>query len=106
MSLNEQQKIKRNLRNTKAWKQLRHDRNVEQGGIDPITGGKLTKTANLHHMDLNFENYTHIEDHDKFVLLNKLTHDFVHWIYKYYVKDKGVIDRIVKILDKMVKLNS
>ena len=106
MSLNEQQKIKRNLRNTKAWKKLRHDKNVEQGGIDPITCGKLTKTANLHHMDLFFENYTKIEDHDKFVLLNKLTHDFVHWIYKYYVKDKSVIERIVKILDKMVEINS
>ena len=106
MSLNEQHKIKRNLRNTKAWKQLRHDKNVEQGGIDPITGGKLTKTANLHRMDLYFENYTKIEDHDKFVLLNKLTHDFVHWIYKYYVKDKDVIERIVKILDKMVEINS
>ena len=106
MSLNEQQKIKRNLRNTKAWKQLRHEKNVEQGGTDPITCGKLTKTANLHHMDLNFENYTHIEDHDKFVLLNKLTHDFVHWIYKYYVKDKTVIERIVTILNKMVEINS
>lgn len=57
-------------------------------------------------MDLDFENYTKIEDHENFVLLNKLSHDFVHWIYKYYVKDKDVIERIVKILDKMVEINS
>ena len=28
------------------------------------------------------------------------------WIYKYYVKDKDVIERIVKILDKMAEINS
>ena len=33
MSLNETQKAKKRLRQTKAWKQLRHDKNVEQRGF-------------------------------------------------------------------------
>ena len=105
MSLNETQKAKKILRQTKAWKQLRHDKNVEQKGIDPITLGKITRTANCHHLDLNDEHYTQIQDHSKFVLLNKMTHDMIHWLYRYYEKDKGVIDRLKDVLDRMIELN-
>ena len=105
MSLNETQKAKKRLRQTKAWKQLRHDKNVEQKGTDPITLGKITRTANCHHLDLNDEHYTQIQDHSKFVLLNKMTHDMVHWLYKYQSKDKQFIERLMEVVNRMIELN-
>lgn len=105
MSLSESQKTKKKFRSCKAWKTLRHNKNVEQKGLDPITLGKLSKTCNLHHLDLNEEHYTDISDQSKFILLNKLTHDTVHFLYKYYVKDESVIDRLVAILEKMKEIN-
>lgn len=106
MSLSESQKAKKKFRGSKAWKSLRHQKNVEQGGKDPITLGKLSKTCNLHHLDLREENYEKIDDSTHFVLLNKLTHDAVHFLYKYYVKDRTVIDRLKGVLDKMVEINN
>ena len=105
MSLNETQKAKKRLRQTKAWKQLRHDKNVEQKGIDPITLGKLSKTCNLHHLDLDEENYSKIDNKDNFILLNKVTHDMIHWLYKYQSKDKQFIDRLMEVVNRMVELN-
>ena len=104
--MNDIQKAKRKLRNSKAWKTLRHNKNVEQKGLDPITGGKLNKLANLHHMDLNEVRYSNLENTDNFVMLNKQTHETIHILYKWYVKDRGVIRKIVELLDKMVELNS
>lgn len=106
MSVSEKQKIKRKLRGTKAWKTLRHEKNIEQGGIDPLTNKKLSKTANLHHMDLNSEHYLDIEDHERFLMLNKNSHDTIHFLYNYYVKDREIINRLVDILDKMVEINN
>lgn len=103
--MNESQKEKRRLRSSKAWRTLRHNKNVEQGGVDPITGGKLTKLANLHHMDLRAENYSKIDNPENFVMLNKQTHETIHILYKWYVRDRKVIGRIVDILDRMVELN-
>ena len=105
MSLNETQKTKKKFRQTKAWKQLRHDKNVEQKGIDPITLGKLSKTCNLHHLDLDEENYSKIDNKDNFILLNKVTHDMVHWLYKYQSKDKQFIDRLMEVVNRMIELN-
>ena len=47
--MNKAQKSKRNFRNSKAWRTFRHEMNIKQKGIDPITGAKLTKGSNLHH---------------------------------------------------------
>lgn len=105
MSLNETQKAKKRLRQTKAWKQLRHNKNVEQKGIDPITLGKLSKTCNLHHLDLDEENYSKIDNKDNFILLNKVTHDMIHWLYKYQSKDKQFIDRLMEVVNRMIELN-
>ena len=105
MSLNETQKAKKRLRQTKAWKQLRHYKNVEQKGTDPITLGKLSKTCNLHHLDLDEENYSKIDNKDNFILLNKVTHDMIHWIYKYQSKDKQFIERLMEVVNRMIELN-
>lgn len=104
--MNETQKGKRRLRDTKRWKALRHEKNVEQKGIDPITHGKLSRTANLHHMDLRPENYENLDDKSKFVLLNRNTHANLHWLYGYYRKDPNFLERLVGLLKRMVEINS
>lgn len=106
MSVSESQKAKKKFRNTKRWKSLRHSKNVEQKGVDPITHGKLSKTANLHHIDLREESYQNIENTDNFVLLNKLTHDVLHFVYKYQSKDEGFIDRLMFYVNRMIDINS
>lgn len=102
---NEIQKFKKKVRNSKAWKTLRHEKNVEQKGLDPITGSKLTKLANLHHMCLIESEYNNLTNKDNFVLLNRQTHETIHILYKWYCKDRKVISRILELLEKMKKLN-
>lgn len=104
--MNDSQKAKKRVRNSKAWKTLRHEKNVEQKGLDPITGSKLTKLANLHHMDLNENNYHKLDNKDNFILLNRQTHETIHILYKWYCKDRKVISRLVELLEKMKELNS
>ena len=95
------QSRKQKFRQSKVWKELRHQKNVEQAGKDPITKKKLYKMANLHHLDQRAENYENISDTDRFVMVNSQTHDNLHWLYKYWIKDPLIIDRVVHYLEKM-----
>lgn len=98
MSLNKTQKMKRDWRKSKAWKEFRHKMNVIQKGIDPITGRKLTKGANCHHKILTSDEevYTDISNTDNFCIVNKTTHDILHWCLRYIkmTHDMSVIDRL------------
>lgn len=104
--MNELQKKKKNFRNTVGWKRLREEIKEEQCGLDPITGKKLTKSANLHHMVLDENKYEHVDNHDDFLLLNKLTHDVLHFCYRYASIDKDFMDRLQFFVKKMVSKNS
>ena len=75
-----------------------------KGAIDPITLKKVPKRFQLHHLDLNPEHYTDLK-FDKFAPLNGTTHDIVHYLYGYYRKDKQILKRLQKLLDKMVEIN-
>ena len=55
-------------------------------------------------MDLNPDNYDKLIK-ENFVPLNMQSHEFIHWIYNYYRKDKDVINRLLTILEKMYILN-
>ena len=103
--MNNTQKMKRDFRKSKIWKALRHKKNVEQNGIDPITKKKLLKYCNLHHLDLDEKNYTHLDNEDNFVLLNKQTHECLHFLYRYYCKDKDILERFRYYLDLMCEIN-
>lgn len=98
--MNDSQKKKRNFRQSKKWRDFRHKKNVEQKGIDPITKKKLCKGANLHHRNLNTDEYENIENTDDFVMLNHATHECLHWIYRYYKNDPEILTRIKEELDK------
>jgi hypothetical protein len=34
-----------------------------------------------------------------------MTHDFIHWLYRYYPKDPAIIDRIKSEMERMLKIN-
>lgn len=69
-----------------------------QGGKCYVTGSMLRKTSQLHHLDP--KQYDLLEQ-ERFVFLLTSIHDAIHAIYRYYRKDKAVIDRIVEILERM-----
>lgn len=66
---------KANVRKSKEWKELRSRKQAEQK-LDPVTKKPIRKGANLHHLD--WENYGDLTD-EKFVLLNRNTHDIIHF---------------------------
>ena len=105
--LSEKQKAKRNFRKSKVWKNFRHEKTVEQKGLDPITGCKLTKTANVHHKILDEDKYKDISDKDNFFMINSSTHDTIHWCLR-YIKTYGdlrVLDDLYKEVEKEALMN-
>lgn len=96
---------KSKFRKTSKWKDFRKKMKAEQK-VCQLTGRPLLKGFNLHHLDLREENYEIIRDKNRFVCLNKKSHEFIHFMYTYYKKDKDIIKRLVQILDRMVEVNS
>ena len=103
--MNDTQKMKRNFRASKAWKLFRHQKYVEQNGRCPICGMKLGKTANLHHLDLNADNYTDLSKTENFVFLCNTCHDFIHYKFKAYCRGEFDVKALTSIWDKMKEIN-
>ena len=99
------QNSKSKFRATSTWKKFRKSLKEERA-IDCITLSKLYSGWNLHHKDLNDQHYTDLTNKDNFACLNKKTHEFIHWLYPYYKKDKTVLDRIEKLMEEMVVINN
>lgn len=100
MNFNE---MKKQFRQKAEWKRFREDMKMLRK-VDALTLAKLRKGWALHHLDLQPENYTKLEEY-KFECLNNKSHDVVHFMYNYYKKDPAIIDRLKDILNKMVLLN-
>ena len=103
LKMNEAQRKKRNFRARKVWKLFKLRKKKECGGIDLITLSKLGKRFELHHEDLREENYEKLNDN--FLPCNNQTHEMIHWLYRYYVKDPGIIDRLKAEMEKMKAIN-
>ena len=71
---------KKKFRYGKEWREFRQ-KLIKKQKVDPITGTKLSKLANCHHLDLSEEHYKDLSDEDNFVMLNKLSHDMVHFMF-------------------------
>ena len=97
--LNQQEKSK--CRETTVWKDFR---SLFKGAKDPITLRKLPKRFNLHHLCLNPKEYTNLRK-DHFEPHNSQMHDTVHYLYGFYRKDKDIIKRLKRELDRMVEIN-
>ena len=96
MNMNERSKFRR----SEAWKKLRAKCRLHTS-VDFITKKPLEKTWNLHHLDLNVQRYDQIDSLERFMPLNKKTHEIIHELFKWYSKDRKVLDRIKLTLDKM-----
>lgn len=101
------QREKRRFRDSKRWKEFREHMKTLQENRCQITGAKLTKLWQLHHLDLDENNYQNLED-DNFVCLSWNMHKVVHALF---VKSKPKEWRIrilnlIRILKKMEKINS
>lgn len=88
------------FRKSEAWKKLRAKCRLYTS-VDFITKKPLEKTWNLHHLDLNVQRYDQIDSLERFMPLNRKTHEIIHELFKWYKKDHKVIDRIKKTLDLM-----
>ena len=96
--------IKAKLRQSKEWREFRKKIFDKQDGKDIITGKKLYKGYNVHHLDMSAENYDKLIE-ENFVALNKQTHEVLHFLFRYYQKDKTILDRLKTVLDRMNELN-
>ena len=103
--MNDNQKQKKKFRNSSKWLKFRKHIANKFDNKDAISGYPLRKGWNLHHLLLENTKYEDISIEDNFVPLNKLSHKFIHWLYRYYEKDRTIIDRLTNILDKMIDLN-
>lgn len=106
MKMNQKQKNKRNFRASRKWKDFRHKIYVKQGGLCYITHKKLNKYANLHHIDLDEKNYENLSIEENFVFVNKMMHGVIHDLYRYFVNDEEVLDRIKYVLIRMKEVNN
>lgn len=97
-------KEKAKFRKTKEWKEFREYMKAKYNGKDVITGQPLRKGWNLHHMDLNSNNYT-ILDENNFIPLNRGTHELLHRLYTFCTK-KERTENMFSYIEKMRKLNS
>ena len=107
--MNDKQKARRKFRASKVWQDFRHEKNVEQNGLDPITRTKLTKTSNLHHrkLDLDEEDYKDVSNTSNFIYLLHDCHKVVHWCLRYIKKYRNlsVLDRLYEEVKSEAILN-
>ena len=100
------QKAKKKFRDSKRWKEFRRQMYEQSGRECAVTGYKLTKLWQLHHMDLVEEHYENLNP-ENFVCLSWNMHKVVHALF---VKSKPRewrkrVLNLIKILKKMEKLN-
>lgn len=100
------QEFKTKIRSSKEWKELRKKKLKEQK-YDPITGKRIRKGANLHHRCLDILQYDNLEE-DRFVLLNRNSHDLIHLVYgdERHKKDwRTIIKNLIEQCELMDKYN-
>lgn len=100
----ETQKEKARVRKTKAWRELKEKVTERYDGLDPVTLSPLRKGWNLHHCDLRKENYADLNP-EKFLPLNERTHEAIHWLYSYWVKDDKIMQRLELVMQIMLRAN-
>lgn len=96
-------RLKKNFRATKPWKEFRQQIRQERK-FDELTGSRLTKGYELHHLDLNEEHYKDLEP-DHFSALNPKSHEVLHFCYDQQMKDPDFLLRLSELIKKMAKIN-
>ena len=99
---------KEQFRKTPEWREFRTRMATLFDHKDYITGRKLGKGYNVHHLKANqdAETYCDISNESHFIPLNAYSHKLLHYLFGYYKKDKAVLTRLKEILDKMCILDT
>lgn len=92
--------LKSKFRRSVEWKNFRKHMADLYDNKDAITGKPLRKGWNLHHLDMSIENYQDL-DEDKFIPLNKASHDLIHQAFRY----SYAIEQLIHYVQKMDQLN-
>lgn len=108
---------KNKFRKTSFWKEFRKKHFIKEikklkngkekiiPNVDEVTLRPLTKYFDLHHLNLNSQNYTNLDD-SQFKALNSKTHECIHWFYSEYCKDSSFKDRFLNVIELMYKINN
>lgn len=102
--MTENQKKKTKFRNSSKWKRKKATEKLRADNKDEITLRPLRKGWQLHHNCLDEKEYENLNN--SFLCCNRKTHQFVHWLYTYYINDVTIIDRIKAELEEMKKINN
>lgn len=99
--------LKEKFRKSQEWKDFRSHMAILFNHRDYITGRRLVKGYNVHHLKTEQEadTYCDISNEENFIPLNSYCHKLLHYLFGYYKKDPTVLDRLKEILDKMCELN-
>lgn len=68
------------FRRSKAWKTFREKLKKNQKK-DPVTGSPLQKNCNCHHLCEDPSKYDDISDDSKFICLNSMSHQCIHFLW-------------------------
>lgn len=99
------QKDKTRFRRSSKWKKFKaYVKRMKR--IDCITQYPLRNGWNLHHLNLNESDYEDLSEVSHFEPLNRKTHETVHFLYPYYVKDSGIVKRLEEVLERMRVINN
>ena len=95
------QKEKTKFRASAKWKKFKAYMKKTRG-VDEITLRPLLKGHNIHHLDGREINYQNL-DENRFMALNRSTHEMVHWLIRYYRNDPSIIKRLENCMKLMIK---
>ncbi len=87
--LSDKQVMKRKVRASAEWAELRELVYERQNGVDSITLKPLTKGWALHHLDLREEHYDNL-DPARFLAVSHTHHEILHWGYNIYKRTKSL----------------
>ena len=99
---------KEKFRKSPEWREFRSKMAKLFGNKDYLTGRKLGKGFNVHHLatEQDIEGYCDISNESNFIPLNRYSHKLLHYIFTYYKKDKSILGRLQEVLDKMCDLTT
>ena len=101
---NRAQSEKTKFRRSSKWLRFRKSMKAEQK-FDPVTGSRLGPTCNVHHLDLNEDNYKDLGNRENFVCLNTQTHEVVHWLWQAHGGWRNAVYGLIRILRRLEQLN-
>ncbi len=96
-------KIKELFRRTSVWNNFRKYLK-EKRKVDALTGRKLTKTWNNHHVRFDSKFYTDL-DEEYFMCFNNQMHDLVHICVSETIKNPNFLDKLKEIVEWHIKVN-